>query len=570
MSRKEKANISGILLLFALLASLPLLRNTLLSAPVLTHDTFFHTQRIWSLKNALLEGQFPVRIYTEIYNGYGYGAPLYYPDILLYIPAVLCILGVPLATSYNIFMILANVATVGIAYYSYSYIIKSKIMGVIATGLYTLSTYRLLDMYTRGAVGELLALVFAPLVLCGLIMLKRGDYHKWWVVALAYTGVVQSHILSFVMLAGMGVLYAVFHWKRFLNGKAILSVVKAGGLWLLLNAWFLLPFLKAMKELPVWGNPSFWKTGASPVQLFDLFLPSVIGTEVFGGDITKSIPKTPGVLLLIGLSMLLVALVVHRNQLKEVKWRILGYTLPGILAVLMVTNLFPWGIVQKIPGLRGLFPKFQFMWRFNVLAILFLSIAAAYGFYYLFVAGAAHKQRWLVVISGVTIAFGLIYISQFMKQASEFTNEEVVQYGYMDMLYLRPGFSYLTEGQIESNEKNIQYSAYVHEKGRVSCQIDSVTPVSKEQDIYIDVPLTYYTGYQARLDGQPVAVTYSEKGVVRVYLPEGCPGGKLEVFYEDGLVVKLANVMSLLTWMGFLAVRIIPGIRKRITKEAQT
>ena len=76
-----------IWIMVVIAASLPLF-GTVIYSLGLNHDTFFHTQRILSIKDALAEGQFPVRIYKEIFDGYGYGAPLFYPELFLYFPAI--------------------------------------------------------------------------------------------------------------------------------------------------------------------------------------------------------------------------------------------------------------------------------------------------------------------------------------------------------------------------------------------------------------------------------------------------------------------------------------------------
>ena len=46
-------------------------------------DLMYHMLRTEGVKEALLEGNFPARIYMNFYNGYGYGSPLFYPDIFL-------------------------------------------------------------------------------------------------------------------------------------------------------------------------------------------------------------------------------------------------------------------------------------------------------------------------------------------------------------------------------------------------------------------------------------------------------------------------------------------------------
>ena len=40
-------------------------------------DLMYHMLRIEAVKDALLEGVFPVRIYERFFNGYGYGSPLF-------------------------------------------------------------------------------------------------------------------------------------------------------------------------------------------------------------------------------------------------------------------------------------------------------------------------------------------------------------------------------------------------------------------------------------------------------------------------------------------------------------
>ncbi len=561
MKRKENLVIAFILLIAGMVVSLPLFGNTVFAVPV--QDTFFHTQRIWSVRNALAEGQFPVRIYSEIYNGYGYGASLFYPDIFLYIPAVLCLLGLPLVVSYNIFLMLINFATIAVAYYSYSKIAKSQAIGAIAAVLYSLSTYRLLDLYTRGAMGEFLALIFCPLALCGLTQIKRGEYGKWWVLALAYTGLLQSHMLSFVIMALLAVIYAMIHWKQFLNFPAVKALLKAIITVLLLNAWFLVPLLQVsgMNVIAFLGTDSFWKTDASLIQLFDVSFLSAGGHEVYTEGIAESMPKTPGVLLLVGLLLATFALILYSEQIrKEEKKQIRAYIIPGILTTLMITNLFPWGIFQKITILRNFLEKFQFMWRFNILAVLFLSLAAAYGFYYFFLQGVLesadaiqaerrviNRCKVLILVGMAACVFAMLFLNQFVKQAVQYGNEQVMENGYMDRLYVVPGFPYDTNGEIGSNLTSIAYTEVMRESRSFSCdyKCNSLDVIGEEAP-YIEAPLAYYPGYKAYIDGEKLDTECSIWGVVRVYLPEGGMEGHLAVVYEEDVLVKAANVVSVL------------------------
>lgn len=572
MKKKEQATIILMLFTAGLIASLPLFGNTIFSVPV--QDTFFHTQRIWSIKNAFAEGQLPVRIYSEIYDGYGYGASLFYPDIFLYFPAILCLMGVSLTVSYNIFLIVINFVTIGIAYYSYSKIAKSQIIGALAAVLYTLSTYRLLDLYTRGAMGEYLALIFCPLALCGLYLIKRGEYGKWWILGIAYSGLLQSHMLSFAMMTTVAVLYALVHLKKFFNGKALAAVLKAIVFMLLLNAWFLIPLLQVsgMDVIAFIGTNSFWQTDASLVQLFDVLFLSAGGHEVYTSGIAESMPKTPGTLLIIGALLVGFVLVLHSDQMdKDEKKRILGCLIPGTIATLMITNLFPWGIVQKSAVLSSFFEKFQFMWRFNIIVILFLSLAAAYGFYYFFVnkaVGEEHEEiagcKAAITVSIVVCLSAVMYINQFVKQAEQYGAEQTMENGYMDMLYVVPGFLYASSGEINSNLVSVEYSDVVRASMCFSCDyVCKSLEVTEEEFPYIEVPLTYYPGYRAYINGENVEAECSIWGVVRVYLPEDGTEGHLQVVYEKDIFVTVAEVVSILTLIAFGTMPMLAIVKRK-------
>ena len=74
-----------ILLLIVVVASLPFLSSVLFWG----HDIRCHLLRIVSVAEELGNGQFPVRMDTELNNGYGYPWSIYYCDIFLYPVAIL-------------------------------------------------------------------------------------------------------------------------------------------------------------------------------------------------------------------------------------------------------------------------------------------------------------------------------------------------------------------------------------------------------------------------------------------------------------------------------------------------
>lgn len=91
------------------------------------HGLYFHLVRIESVAKELSNGQIPVRMMTNMLNGYGYPNSLYYCDIFLYIPALLYNCMLPIYLCYNIYLLRINFITVCISYYVFKTITENYI-----------------------------------------------------------------------------------------------------------------------------------------------------------------------------------------------------------------------------------------------------------------------------------------------------------------------------------------------------------------------------------------------------------------------------------------------------------
>ena len=94
----DNSKILGIILILTFLISIPYLNFE----PITAHDISYHTNRVIAISEELKAGQFPVLIHSNLLDGFGYAGPLFYPELFLYIPAILTVLGL----NYNIFYFL--------------------------------------------------------------------------------------------------------------------------------------------------------------------------------------------------------------------------------------------------------------------------------------------------------------------------------------------------------------------------------------------------------------------------------------------------------------------------------
>ena len=82
---KEEIGVFAVVAAIGLFASLPFLLDYITWGL----DLNFHLTRIEGIKDALLAGQFPVRLQEPWYEGAGYPVSVMYGDLFLYFPAVL-------------------------------------------------------------------------------------------------------------------------------------------------------------------------------------------------------------------------------------------------------------------------------------------------------------------------------------------------------------------------------------------------------------------------------------------------------------------------------------------------
>ena len=132
-------------------------------------DLIFHLGRIEALAQALLSGMPFSRIEPMWLAGHGYANSIFYCDTFLLFPAILRMAGFPLTISYQCYVTAVNLATALIAYTAFKRCFQSAEIGLLGCMLYTLSPYRLYNIYNRASVGEYTAMIFLPLLAWGFL-----------------------------------------------------------------------------------------------------------------------------------------------------------------------------------------------------------------------------------------------------------------------------------------------------------------------------------------------------------------------------------------------------------------
>ena len=236
--------IKFLVIVFAIsiFACQPYLNNML----IYTHDLGYHLNRIIEISKNLNIKVFPSFIHSGLLKNLGYANSIFYPEIFLYIPAILMsVLDLHVLTVYKIFLIIITFFTFITTYISSKGIFKKKEIAWLTSLLYVFSLYRLTDIYVRGALGEILSFIFVPLIFYGLYEIIFGENKKWWIISIGLFGVANSHVLTFVMLIPIILLIALFNIdKLFKDKKKLFNLVIAGILSIILCIGFFGPMLE--------------------------------------------------------------------------------------------------------------------------------------------------------------------------------------------------------------------------------------------------------------------------------------------------------------------------------------
>ena len=543
-----------VVIMTALFASMPLLWKGIYDG----HDLFFHLNRIEGIAAGLRAGQFPVAIHASTLLGYGYAAPQFYPEVFLYIPALLRNLGVSLTASVRVFELLIHLAAASVCYVSARAVMGSRRIALGATMLYTLCSYRLSNMYVRGTISESLAMIFFPLLIWALVEVLTRDEKKWPLLSIAMTSIFLNHLLSTLFSTAMCVAAALLCAKRLIREpRRILACVKAALVMILCSAVFLVPFIDYMDA----GiNTSVALTSSDHVLRAGGLLVGFPGTgeelPYEALDFSYTVGVVPGLAIMLGCAMLLVRLYMQGKEKSGMDRMMLVFLALGGVLLLMSTEAFPWAWLCRLPRrYSALFQQIQYPWRLVGVAAPLLSLAAAWGY----MKDEAHRTQALCLIAALCTVFAGYSMQAFVMDApllekESFCDTRITQYEYTYELTEK---SALVPGEITAlDAPEYEVSDFCKQGTNLSFTIDAPDGFSS-----LEVPLLYYPGYHAEADGEALRVARGNNNLIRLYGVADTENAHISVWFESPIAWKIAAGLSFTGWL--LLAALIRRMRKR-------
>lgn len=489
-------------------------------------DLVFHLNRIIGLKDVLT---YPINFKT--FNQIGYGINYFYPWLTLYPIILLVNLFHSIKIGYIAFLISVTALTGIIAYFSGKQIYNDKnikLKSFVFAVLYMFLNYRLLNIYRRFDIGELIAMSFVPMVIAALYSILIKNKKCGIQLALGMAFILYSHVLTTILMIVVCILMTLFSLSRIANIKdSFKEIVKAGFIFALLSLGFILPYLQQAKlgvTSPFLGD---LQTAALPFnELINNSLSNTLGTKQI----------TIANLGLICVVFLLIGLV----NLHKTKDQNLFYIL-GLIFTILTTNLFPWGSMPKTISLL------QFPWRFMTFAAVFLLL---YGVS--FVLNVQHSKfiaSFLVIIS-IMLQLSSINLLKRTARESDFVSEskilEMLNWNNLDYLPLKSEKEMVTISNhafyVGDKKVNIPYKVYNNRF------VINVPNKFKGKDL--NIPIEYYIGTKTvDSNGKKINVSQSKRGTVEI---KSVSSNKITITSEYSKKARLGQLISLFTLMFIL------------------
>lgn len=517
--------------------------------------------RVFEMGKALKDGMFPVRWVSDL--GYGYGYPIFnfYAPLSYYVGGGFVVLGVEPLMATKI-MIAIGMLLAGVGMYLLSKSIWGEFAGIVSGILYMYAPYHALNLYVRGAIGELWAYGLLPFMAWGFYEISKfkvqnsklpSEVWKWVAVAsLGYAGVILSHNLTAMMVTPFLIiallLYCFIAYKKN-QLYAIRYFLYAIILGLMISAFYWLPAIFEMSytnvRSQVGGGADFrdhfvciqqlwssrWQFGGSTKDCMDglsfqigkihiLFVSIAVAIGCFAFFVKKQKKFALGVFLLF-----------------------LGFTVSTVFT--LEWSRFVW---EKFPQMAFI----QYPWRFLILIDFFAALLAGSIVFFVQHIHKINLNKKLIIVAvlivslGIAIFYKRLFVSQtiFPITSRDLVNVETLRFKtskisdeYMPGGFKKPKYeNESVKTSVVSNSENVkinilkQKTQYI----RGTVQATEKTPILFQ--------IAHFPSWEFMVNNQEEIPLQVKNGYILIF-PSGI--STFEAVFAETSLEKIANFISL-------------------------
>ena len=511
-----------------------------------THDGEAQVARFASYFTAFQDGQFPPRWAGNLNYGYGYTVFLFYYPLPGYISSALHSFGISFENTFKIIIGLSFIFS-SLFFYKWAQLFTKNEVAFMGALIYGLAPYHFLNLYVRGDIAEMLALVFVPLVL---ICIEKLKLNLNYVIygGMAYALLVLSHNGISLMFSPVLLLYGIIRLKSKKEIKYLFGLFFGG---ILLSAFFWLPALYESR----YTNTAFF-IGEMYKEHFPSLMQIIYSPWGFGPDVARPDGLSPQVGLFLIVFFIWGVVRLFRQKKKDlllIYW-IFVFLIAACVALPISTPL--WNSI-------GLLKLYEFPWRFIALATFASSAIVV-----LVLSDFKIKNKKIIfLLTFLCITFSF----NFLKTNSIASRSDSYYLSYKDTtVFHGEGSPIWTAGNAwkspkfsveviagEAEIKDIKRKSHLHNY-KVEAKSDSVI---------LDNTF-YFPGWIVEVDGKQIPIQFQDanhRGLITFQVPKG--KHDVEVKFTESKVRLISDWISASAWIGAIGMLTFIRLGKKKIKN---
>lgn len=573
MEKIKSKNIINylIIIIVSLIMCIPLFQEGIHTG----HDGDFHISRTIGTIEELKNGN-SIFVVSRFSNNLGFGWNLFYPPISTFINVIFALLTGNVVIAMKFFIFITFIFS-GISMYKLvKTLTNNNLSALIASLFYMIAPYRMLNAYTRLAVGEMISFVFIPIIFRGVYYILNGKIEKSYLYVLGTIGLLLSHNISTLLTFILGALYVLINIKALKDKKILKTLCISTAIIILSVLFFEVPLLEQKHSVDLevfrygkmYSKTSVMGHALSPLQL--------LYRNAQGAD--SSMYFCIGIHILLGLILTPFA---YKSSNKNYKY----FLFVGLVSCLMSTLLFPWFVMPDI------LLMIQFPWRMLVVIVFCFSIIGGINIAYLIEKIKLKKYSSITKIMSFTllIVLSCLYSFSFINNLDVkiadnklYEEPEIIDpinqvSRYSSFLEYWPqkaivAIDYIIDrdNKVKLLSGNADIQNETKENGILNFDITNVS-----ENTVLELPYLFYKGYEVTYtptgSNEKIKLNNlveSDKGLASIELDTSV-SGHINIEYHATALHKICIVVSFSTITMYLIYLVISKFKKKkaINKE---
>ena len=497
-------------------------------------DEATHITNISVFHTGLSQGQFPVT-WADGFANYGMPIPLIAQQIPSYAGALLTFVTHNPVTSYNLVVIISAILSSVFLFMFLKYHMDNE-QALLATFLFSVAPYRIINIYIRGALPEFVSNIFLPLLLMGIYYVVAKKSAKGFLLTtLSIAGLALTHPFMLIVYAFIYVPYTIFlSMKERVSLKQIGMLVFSAMLGIGLSGYYI---------LPLFGEIKYFYYGLSKTHLVAnqyLHLENYLNPNWYYYYNNDTFPRghflkidLPETLIILGGIIYLVYLIFTKKKSSQ------DVLLRTMVVASIFLIFFTFSVADPLYKSIKMLGNIQHPWRM-LSGIMYLApIMLA-----VLVKGKNRALILIIILFFVIIRFPQLYGKNYyqLPQSEYYRTLENLHGTILNTIWTSNTLDYPVKdhkGDIFRGDGKIT-SAQVQNGKRLY-------HVSAKSDLQMVDYTFYFPGWHAYVDGVKTDIQFQDpayRGVITYAVPKG--DHDIRVVFEDTKIRMLGKMVTLI------------------------